>query len=258
MIAILPAFAYQTTPWSVTPSPTMQIAQASLSSSFNWAGYIANNGTFTGVGATWTIPKTNNNSGTLAADATWVGIGGTTSRDLIQVGTQTITSPTGDVSYKAWIEKLPSSSRVVFLTVNPGDSITASIIQQSDGLWNISLTDNTTGQKFQTTTQYNSSLSSAEWIQEMPSVRYGFIPLDSFGSVQFSNAWTIQNGIRVSAAQAQVTAMTMTDLYNQTLAAPSALDAIGSGFVVTRSNTANTPTLAIGRGSFRIKIRFRN
>jgi hypothetical protein len=43
--------------------------------------------------------------------ATWVGIGGVNSRDLIQAGTQQQTTGTGQTQYQAWVEMLPQASR---------------------------------------------------------------------------------------------------------------------------------------------------
>src|SRR5207245_6035126 len=60
------------------------------STSRNWSGYVASGGTFTAVSATWTVPTVSaSTSGTSArADATWVGIGGATSTDLVPAGTE--------------------------------------------------------------------------------------------------------------------------------------------------------------------------
>jgi len=109
--------------------------------SFNWSGYVATGGTFSGVGATWTVPQLQptNSQNFLAADATWIGIGGINTRDLIQAGTQAILTPSGQVQLEAWIEKLPGASKAIPLTISAGDSISATIEQQSSNQWNIVL-----------------------------------------------------------------------------------------------------------------------
>jgi hypothetical protein len=61
------------------------------------------------------------------------------------------------------------------------------------GNWQISITNNTSGQSYQTTAQYASSESSAEWIMEAPAASNGILPLDNFGSVSFTAASAIQN-----------------------------------------------------------------
>jgi hypothetical protein len=43
---------------------------------------------------------------------------------------------------------------------------------------------------------YSSSLSSAEWIEKMPSTGSSFVPLDNFGSVQFSALLTLDEILR--------------------------------------------------------------
>ena len=113
--------------------------------------------------------------------------------------------------------------------------MSGSVSQLSDGQWRVSLTDNTTGQTFQTTVQYNSSMSSAEWIEEVPMSNRGLIPLDNFGSIQFTNATTTQNGTSVSIAQSGAKALTMTNYNGQALATPASLTSNGSGFNIIRS-----------------------
>lgn len=237
--------------------PTSINIPAAPDTSFNWAGYAANNGVFSGVSATWIVPNPTDTSAFITADATWVGIGGVKSTDLIQAGTQAIRSPSGQIYFEAWYEKLPQSSRPVSLDVSPGDSITATITQQSAGLWRITIKNNTTNKSFQLTTAYNSSLSSADWIQEMPTIGgYAFIPLDFFGSVQFSNAWTIKDGKKVTIAQSGAHEITMQDSAQQTLASPSPLGSDGSSFLVNRSDTQISPLAVSRRNRFRIRINF--
>src|SRR5438270_505776 len=111
------------------PGVTQPGTPASVtSSSSNWSGYAATGGTFTSVSATWTVPTVASTS--TGADATWVGIGGLSSSDLIQAGTQAMVDGNG-VTYTSWIEMLPQSSRDVPLSVSAGDSVTVSITQQS-------------------------------------------------------------------------------------------------------------------------------
>jgi hypothetical protein len=211
-------------------------------SSTNWAGYAATGGTFTSVTGTWTIPAYTANS-TAGVDATWVGIGGVSSTDLIQAGTDQETSGTGQTQYEAWIETLPRASQPVNLTVNPGDSITVTISQTSKGNWSISMKNNTTGQSYQTNVKYNSSLSSAEWIQEAPSgVRSGVLPLDNFGTVNFTSGSAVENGQTVNIAQSGAQPITLETQRGQVLASPSSLGSDGASFSVTRTSTASTPT----------------
>lgn len=217
--------------------------------SLNWAGYAATSGTFTGVGANWNVPYATAPTSTaqLAADATWVGIGGVSSHDLIQAGTQTIFQ-NGAPTYEAWYELLPADSVQVPLTVHPGDAMTVSLTETSAGEWQISFADASTGQNYTTSIAYQSSLSSAEWIEEMPSDQRGFVSLDNFGNVAFANGFAIENGSRVSLAGAGAQAMIMTNGAGQTLATTSSLGADGASFNVTRTNAPSNSASAVGFG----------
>jgi hypothetical protein len=204
--------------------------------SLNWAGYVAQGHTYTGVSATWVVP-TVVNSGDLAADATWVGIGGVVSHDLIQAGTQAIETPDGDIQYQAWIETLPDYSTPAPIAVHPGDTVAVSLVQQSTGTWLITITNSTTGKTYSTTRNYSSTLSSAEWIEEMPSGDV-FLPLSQFGRVMFSNVQTIQDGASVSASAAQAEPLSMVNMLGEELATPSVLGAGGASFSVARSDAS--------------------
>lgn len=208
----------------------------------NWAGYISTAGTFTSVSGSWIVP--NVKAAANSADATWIGIGGITDKDLIQTGTQAIDNDNGQVTYQAWYEMLPGNSRRIPLTISSGDSITASVVQQSSNQWTISLEDVTTGQNYTTSVTYISSLSSAEWIEEMPvSGRY-FIPLDNFGSVQFSDLSTVKDGKELTPAQADARSIVMINILDQVMAQPSNLGTDGASFAVNRTSVMPSRTVS--------------
>jgi len=208
--------------------------------SHNWSGYAATGSGFTEVTGTWSVPQFSA-SGPAGIDAAWVGIGGVRSRDLIQAGTQESISGSGQTQYEAWIEMLPRTSRPVQLQVHPGDSVTVDISEQSPNQWLIQFSNNTTGQTFETTQQYQSSHSSAEWVEEAPSGgRGGVLPLDNFGTIQFSNSAATKNGQSLSIAAAGGTAITMLGNNDQALAVPSDLGADGASFSVSRTDAPAT------------------
>ena len=215
------------------------ISSVSQSQSNNWAGYAATGGPFTAVSGTWTVPQVNASSPSGSADATWVGIGGVVSNDLIQAGTDaTVTAP-GQVTYTAWVEMLPSPTQTVPLTVQAGDVISVSITQQGTGSWQITISNQTTSQNYQTTVQYSSSLSSAEWIEEAPaaatSVRVHIVALDNFGQVRFQAGSAQFGGQQVTIAAADAQPITLSD-QSGTVASPSALGSDGASFTVTRTS----------------------
>ena len=230
------------------PAPSTQPSPLSIGQSHNRSGYAASGGTYTSVSGTWTVPQVAATSA--GSDATWVGIGGVTSHDLIQAGTEAMVPYAGNVQYEAWIELLPASSTTVPLVVSPGDSVTVTLTQQSTGNWLVAFKNNTTGKTYQTTEQYSSSLSSAEWVEEAPSGGRRVLPLDQFGSVQFSAGSTVKNGTTDSIAKAGAIAITMADRYGQPIAKPSALAANGSSFSVSRlaDATPSVPTQGTAPG----------
>lgn len=226
-----------------TPSSTT--LPISLDSSHNWSGYAATGGTYTSVTGTWTVPSPSANGG-VGVGATWVGIGGTSSRDLIQAGTQEMTDGQGRVRYSAWTEVLPATSENVPLAISPGDSVTVSIAEQSKGQWQIVIKNNTTGQDYKTTVKYSSSYSSAEWIVEAPSSSRSLLPLDNFGSIQFTDATATKDGKTVTIAQAKGSPISMVDRTGSILASPSGLTSDGKGFTVTRTDVPAS-TMPVGR-----------
>ena len=218
------------------PNQPAPLRGRGANTSTNWSGYAASGGTFTAVSGTWKIPEISSTS-TAGADATWVGIGGVGSRDLIQAGTQQSASGSGSSRYEAWVETLPQASHPVPFTVHPGDSVTISITlqPQTQDEWLIAFKNNTTSQTFQVTEHYSSSRSSAEWIEEAPSAGRGQVPLDNFGTVNFSDGSAVKDGQTVIIGQAGASPITMIGRGGQPLASPSALGSDGASFSVSHS-----------------------
>jgi hypothetical protein len=240
----------QPSPAQPAPLPAVPNPQ---NTSHNWSGYASTSSqTYTGVSGTWTVPQLTP-SGAPGVGATWVGIGGVTSRDLIQAGTQDVASGSGQAQFQAWIETLPQASRQVPLVVAPGDSVTVSIDEQGvgSGVWQIAFMNNTSGQTYQTTVNYTSSQSSAEWIEEAPSGPNGVVPLDNFGSVAFTSASATVNGQTVDLTQAGAKPITMLSATSQPLAVPSAIGTDGTSFSVARTSASATPPpVSTGRRGF--------
>ncbi|HET9014022.1 MAG TPA: G1 family glutamic endopeptidase [Thermomicrobiaceae bacterium] len=219
---------------AAAPTPAPPVSPDIADQSSNWAGYSATGGTFTSITGNWTVPTVTPGSGS-SADATWVGIGGANTRDLIQAGTEA-TVEGGQVTYDAWLELLPRSEDVVPMDVSAGDAVRVTVAEQSAGHWQIEIVDTTTSYDYKISVAYASSHSSAEWIEEAPAVgRRQQAALDDFGSVHFTNGTTVENGTRRTIKQAGGQA---TSLYGQStapLAQPSVLGADGASFTVTRT-----------------------
>jgi len=240
-----PAVGGQTPPMAQpTPQAPAPMVPAGQNTSHNWSGYAATGGQFTGVTGTWTVPQPVVTGGT-GVGATWVGIGGVTNRDLIQAGTQDATPGGGQAQFQAWIEMLPAASQQVPLAVAPGDSVTVSIDEQGEGIgsWQISITNNTSGQNYQTTATYTSTESSAEWIEEAPSGPGGILPLDNFNSVSFTAASATQGSNSVDVREAGAKPITMLNANNQPLAIPSPIGSDGASFSVTRTSVPTAAAL---------------
>ena len=213
--------------------PPGEVQPSGPGTSHNWSGYAARGGTFTSVAATWTVPLLELD-GPFGADATWVGIGGLRTRDLIQAGTQQTVSGTGTVSYQAWIEMLPDASRPVPLTVLPGHTVTVSVDSQGGDSWLFSFENVTTGQVLSRAVEYSSSFSSAEWIEEAPFARRRVLPISQFGTLAFSSASAVKNGQSLSVADLAAQSISLVDSGGRTLAVPSPLGADGASFTVSR------------------------
>jgi len=219
-----------------------------LGESQNWSGYAATEGSYTSVSATWTVPNIGLAS-TAGMDAAWVGIGGVRSRDLIQAGSQRTVLGNGATQDEAWLELLPRAPETVPLKLGPGNTIRVSIDQQGPETWLIAFTNISSGQAYQVTKHYASSLTSAEWVEEAPSAgRRQVLPLDNFGTVRFSQASVVRDTQVLNIAQSGAHPITMITPAGAHLAEPSALGDDGESFSVTRTST---PSPSPGRSPSR-------
>ena len=98
----------------------------------------------------------------------------------------------------------------------------------------------TTGDTYGTTVRYASSNSSAEWVQEAPSVGRGIVPLDSFGTLRFTGGNAVRDGKSMSLAALGARALAMINRAGEVLAQPSMLGDDGSSFTVTRTQASST------------------
>jgi hypothetical protein len=184
---------------AVTPTATRD----GTASSTNWAGYAVtpSGGHVTAVSASFAVPTAGFFLPGFAA--TWAGIGGFNTRDLIQAGVAEQSLPStpllGD-QYDAWYELLPGSPVQltgcmgdVNCTVRPGDQITLDIAQVgTTNEWTIAMVD-ADHWIYSKTVAYTSSGSSAEWILEAPSLLGLQSLLAGVGTERFgpSNTFTV-------------------------------------------------------------------
>jgi hypothetical protein len=147
--------------------------------SLNWAGYAVTPGSgITAVSGTFSVPAAGELPPGFAAS--WAGIGGFSSSDLIQAGVSENDAVGGALlggQYNAWYEILPASEtpisgcsgNVPSCAVNPGDKVTVNISNAGGNTWDISLVD-AGNWSWSISLNYASSGSSAEWIQEAPTL----------------------------------------------------------------------------------------
>ncbi len=167
--------------------------------SSNWSGYVVTRyetgQEYTSASGTWVVPSVDTSYA--GYSSSWVGIGGfcmnavctQVDHTLIQLGTEQESDGSGNINYYAWYEMLPNPEiKIENFPVNPGDVITASLKETSGhgrhGTWLLSLEDKTTGSTWSRTFVYNSSLASAEWIEEAPYSGI-ILPLANYGTTNF-------------------------------------------------------------------------
>ncbi len=148
--------------------------------SLNWSGYAVtpSSGDITAVTSTFVVPPASLVPPGFAA--TWTGIGGYSSSDLIQAGISENSLPNNPLlgnQYSAWYELLPASETPLTnctgnsaCPVSPGDKVTVTISQVGSARWSITESDPTEGWTWNKTVTYSSSESSAEWILEAPTL----------------------------------------------------------------------------------------
>lgn len=204
--------------------PTVNGTQEST----NWAGYVAGGGGYTSVYASWQVPTV-----TVTADnrysATWIGVGGDPTTDLVQAGSAA-ESVNGQARYYVWTEILPEPENQAF-AVNPGDTIQVSVVKKAlpPTRWVMTVTDLTSGRSISRATAYASLKLTAEWIHEAPTVGGLQSKLAVTPNVVFDGGWA--NGKRISQEK-KLDIIYMNDSSNHHIGTPGPLASDGDGFAV--------------------------
>lgn len=203
-------------------------------SSSNWSGYAlsGNAGEYNIITGSWIVPTVQPSRGSTYSSS-WIGIDGFNNSDLIQTGTEQ-DYYSGSTHYDAWWEILPASETVISnMTVKPGDHMSASIKNDGNGDWTITINDLTENESFTTTQAYSGPAASAEWIQEAPTIGGHVATLAKYGQTMFNPGtvngsnpnFVIGNGGVMVQKQKQVST-------------PSAPDSDTDGFNVAYGSTA--------------------
>ncbi|MGH9092871.1 MAG: G1 family glutamic endopeptidase, partial [Acidimicrobiales bacterium] len=183
----------------------------------NWSGKVATGATFSQVSGEWTVPTVRPSAGTAFMSA-WVGIGGANGNaKLVQTGT-TATTFGGGTTYRAWYELLPAFPvyLTTTVTVQPGDTMSATVEQVSASTWSVSIENVTLDETYTRRVAYTAGpATTAEWIAERPTLVTPSHPtivrlakLADFGSVTFTHMEA--DGTPPSPASVVSVAMTST------------------------------------------------
>jgi hypothetical protein len=152
--------------------------------SSNWSGYALSGSRYSSVSANWVVQRVlPSHQPTYSSE--WVGIDGFSNGSLIQTGTES-DYYNGAEHYDAWWEILPApETPISTIKVHPGDHMSATIIQGSGSSWTITITDTTQNESFSTVQTYTGPGTSAEWIEEAPTVGGRIAPLANYGKTTF-------------------------------------------------------------------------
>lgn len=164
-----------------TPRPAKRAAGWAAS---NWSGYAITGSGFNSVTEQWAVTAAaRSRKATYSSE--WLGIDGFNNSSLIQTGTES-DYYNGSAHYYAWWEILPAAETVIpSISVRPGDVMTASITHGAGSSWTITITDKRTGASFTTTKTYTGPQTSAEWIEEAPTVGGRVGTLANYGLATF-------------------------------------------------------------------------
>jgi hypothetical protein len=236
------AAASASTPHGIGPlipaKGTVLPSHGGTADSLNWSGYAVTptSDGITAVSSTFVVPSAGLVPPGFAA--TWTGIGGYNTSDLIQAGASENSLPSNDVfgsQYNAWYEILPASETPISgctgdanCTVTPGDVISVTISNAGGDNWNIAMTD--AGHwSWSKQVSYSSTESSAEWILEAPTVGAQTL-LANVGTASFGPTSTYtQGGTTYTIAQGDPTQIDLSPgAVNE--ATPSALASDGQSF----------------------------
>ena len=254
---------------SPTPLPSGPAAARNAVPGPTWSGYVAATNisrpqanSVTDVSGSWAVPTVTGPSTGSTYSCIWVGIDGSSDSTVEQIGTeQDVVN--GTPVYSAWWEMYSTGKRqlaqpISSMTIEPGDSITASVKYISSGAhkgkFDLSIVDNSRANDsfsiYASSSKYQSpraQRSSAEWIVEAPTsaVSGNILPLANFGQVTFTNASAVINGvtgpINASSWQSQALNIGSNGVNYDTT---SVLTDSGTSFVVTYNPSAGAAVRA--------------
>jgi hypothetical protein len=174
----------------------------------NWSGYVVSGSaaapvTYSSVTGTWTVPKATCNAASTAGgfSTVWIGLGGYTTKNQEEVGTDSNCSTKDKPTYYAWFELVPFIAYNVPTNdkVLAGDTITGTVNILSTTLVQLQIQNQTRNWNFSRTITFSAQdTSTAEWISEAPASCLRFVcgeaNLANFGSVTMRSISAVGNG----------------------------------------------------------------
>jgi len=234
------------------PAAAAHGAVNSTYQSGNWSGYqIIEPGVQVAQGG-WTIPAVSVPNPSYSTNgsyysSTWSGIGGGfngSAGALVQAGTSSDILAGGGTEYYPWWEIVGgtgdtgSEVQVTNLAVHPGDTVSSTPYWApiDGGLAQFALCNMTENICVDFAHASSAPGSTAEWIQEAPTVGGSIAAVPNFGSVTFSTACWVETWPGTCVPAATGASLSSIGLYldafnsEQLIAAPGAVSASGSQF----------------------------
>lgn len=221
---------------------------ANTQKSSNWAGYIdtptSESSSYTNISGSWTIPNISSDQQDAVAGQ-WIGLGGSSSSDLLQMGTLEEVE-NGQVEAEVFWEKLPDVAQNI-ISVPVNSTINVSISKSSNSTWNLTFTVTTPSGETKTQTisttldsSYEEGIgTSAEWISEDPSnANNQLYPLADMGTVKYQSAAV--NGTLLNASSNTVIPVAMESSNASILIYPSTIGSDGESFTTTTNSTSDS------------------
>ena len=214
--------------------PGAVVTNAGWSSS-NWSGYAVTGSGFSTITGSWTV-QTAAPSKKPTYSSQWIGIDGFNNSNLIQTGTESDYT-NGSAHYAAWWEILPAPETVIpSLPVRPGDHMSATITKGTGTSWTITISDDTTGQSFSTVQNYTGPQTSAEWVEEAPTVGGHIATLANYGLTTFDPGTVNGASPALNASESGVMVQN-----HKRVSTPSNPDSDADGFNMQYGNTVPAP-----------------
>lgn len=240
------ALAADTLIATATADPTGLDTVIPQSASSNWVGVSSTNVTATSVKASWQVPTwTDAQPGSSVGD--WIGLGGSTSKQLIQIGTVTTTNNQGNAVTQVFWEQLPDDA-TMGVTVPTGTKVTATITPDGTNKWVMEIINKTTGAKLMkkiltlSASAATGVESSADVITEEITGSNGLVPLAPFSQTEFTGVH-INNTALEDMSVKDLSVDLLADQFGEEVAAPTYSTKAPDAITVEEAETsAPTPT----------------